>query len=112
MQLLFSYGTLQQLDVQFANFGRKLNGNQDELVGFKQVMLEIKDPEVSRLSGKTQHPIVKQTGNREDRVKGTAFEVTEKELLSADEYEVADYKRVLAPLASGQNAWVYIDASQ
>lgn len=110
MQLLFSYGMLQQLDVQYATFGRKLDGSQDQFLGFKQVMIEIKDPEVIRLSGKTHHPIVKQTGNIADRVVGSSFEVTEEELSSADQYEVSDYKRILAPLASGRMAWVYIDA--
>ena len=38
------------------------------------------------------------------------FEITEAELESADAYEVDAYKRVLAPLASGRSAWVYVDA--
>jgi hypothetical protein len=38
------------------------------------------------------------------------FEITEIELANADKYEVADYKRVAAPLASGKTAWVYVDA--
>ena len=45
-----------------------------------------------------------------DRVAGAVFEVTDEELAHADKYEVADYKRVLAPLASGRTAWVYFDA--
>lgn len=32
---LFSYGTLQQENVQIATFGRLLNGAPDALVGFK-----------------------------------------------------------------------------
>jgi hypothetical protein len=34
MPLLFSYGTLQQEEVQLAIFDRKLRGDQDELVGY------------------------------------------------------------------------------
>jgi hypothetical protein len=34
MALLFSYGTLQQPDVQRATFGRLLRGEPDALVGF------------------------------------------------------------------------------
>lgn len=109
-QLLFSYGTLQLREVQLATFGRELEGSADHLVGFHQAMLKIQDPEVVKTSGKTHHPIVRATGHAEDRIAGTAFEVTDEELANADKYEVADYKRVAAPLASGRTAWVYVDA--
>jgi len=36
MALLFSYGTLQQEAVQMSTFGRLLDGQPDELVGFEQ----------------------------------------------------------------------------
>ncbi len=109
-QLLFSYGTLRQRDVQLSTFGRELQGRDDELIGFRQSMLKINDPAVVRTSGKTHHPIVRRTGDAADRVAGTVFEVADEELAHADKYEVSDYKRVLAPLASGRTAWVYIDA--
>ena len=108
-QLLFLYGTLQQREVQLATFGRELLGTSDQLVGFHQSMVKIEDPEVVKTSGKTHHPIVKQTGIAGDRVAGTAFEVTDEELANADKYEVSDYKRVSATLASGRRAWVYVD---
>ena len=41
---------------------------------------------------------------------GALFEITDAELAHADEYEVAAYVRVKAPLASGLEAWVYVDA--
>jgi gamma-glutamylcyclotransferase (GGCT)/AIG2-like uncharacterized protein YtfP len=110
MPKLFSYGTLQQEDVQRATFGRRLTGASDALVGFSQSMMAIDDPEVVRTSGKTHHPIVAYTGKREDRVAGAVFEITEAELAHADAYEVAAYVRVKAPLASGAEAWVYVDA--
>lgn len=109
-QLLFSYGTLQQRDVQLATFGRELVGSADQLIGFHQTMVEIQDAEVVKTSGKTHHPIITQTGRDEHRVAGTVFEITEIELANADKYEVSDYKRVAAPLASGKTAWVYVDA--
>ena len=109
-QLLFSYGTLQQRDVQLATFGRALSGLADELVGFRQSLVRITDPEVIRTSGKDRHPIVRQTGVEADRVAGTVFEITEEELANADRYEVSDYQRVSAPLASGRTAWVYVEA--
>ncbi len=110
MPLLFSYGTLRQENVQLTTFGRLLVGNEDALVGFEQSMVKIDDEEVVATSGKTHHPIVKSTGNAEDRVPGTVFEVSDSELEHADAYEVAAYQRVSAKLASGKQAWVYVDA--
>lgn len=111
MPLLFSYGTLQQENVQLATFGRLLSGTPDALVGYEQSMVAIDDPEVVRTSGKTHHPIVRYTGTADARVSGTVFEITEQELEQADAYEVSAYERVAAPLASGGTAWVYVDAS-
>lgn len=108
-ELLFSYGTLQQEGVQIAQFGRPLHGTPDALVGFRQQMVEITDPDVLAKSGKRFHPIV-QPGGPGDRVPGTVFEISAEELASADRYEVADYRRVAAPLASGHTAWVYVKA--
>ena len=101
MERLFSYGTLQLPEVQTATFGRLLQGQADSLVGFRQEMLAIRDPDVVKLSGKTHHPILLATGNPADTVSGTVFLITPEELAQADKYEVSDYRRVLAPLASG-----------
>ena len=109
MPLLFSYGTLQQEDVQLATFGRRLIGAADALVGYRQSMVKIDDPEVVRTSGKTHHPIVAFTGKGEDRVPGALFEISDAELAHADAYEVGAYVRVEAKLASGLEAWVYVD---
>jgi gamma-glutamylcyclotransferase (GGCT)/AIG2-like uncharacterized protein YtfP len=109
MPLLFSYGTLQLDNVQVSTFGRRLVGEADELVGFEQSLIEIDDPNVVAMSGKTHHPIVRFNGKDGSRVAGTVFEITDAELLSADDYEVAPYTRVLADLASGRKAWVYVD---
>jgi hypothetical protein len=38
------------------------------------------------------------------------FEVSDHELVSADEYEPAGYQRVSTVLASGKRAWVYAAA--
>ena len=79
-------------------------------VGYALSTVTIEDADVVAKSGKTDHPIVAFTGRSEDRVAGTVFEISEAELAASDAYEVAAYKRVLAPLASGLNAWVYVDA--
>lgn len=110
MPLLFSYGTLQQPNVQLATFGRLLSGSADALVGCEQSMVAIDDPDVVRTSGKTHHPIVRWTGRPDARVAGTVFEITQHELEQADAYEVSAYRRVAAPLASGGTAWAYVDA--
>ena len=41
VNLLFSYGTLQQDDVQRSTFGRLLRGRADALVGYAQTWLKI-----------------------------------------------------------------------
>jgi hypothetical protein len=110
MPHLFSYGTLQQDDVQRATFGRPLNGSADVLPGYSRAMVAIDDPQVVATSGKTHHPIVKHSGDPADRVAGTVFEISDAELAQADAYEVAAYRRVAVTLASGRAAWVYVDA--
>lgn len=108
MPLLFSYGTLQQNNVQLSIFGRLLKGEKDQLIGYNLSLIPIDEPEVIATSGKTHHPIVKYTGNKDNRVDGTIFEVTDDELKSADKYEISAYKRVLGDFSSGKKAWVYI----
>lgn len=108
MPNLFSYGTLQNENVQIETFGRILKGKKDILTGFTIEMLEIKDPEVLRKSGRKFHPILVFSGNHEDLVEGILFEVTEEELLQADEYEVDDYKRIEAVFKSGKSGFIYV----
>lgn len=110
MPLLFSYGTLQQTEVQIETFGHRLAGHADELVGFEQSTIEIADPEFVAASGKARHAIVRFNGREESRVRGMVFEVTDRELAQADAYEPAGYTRISARLASGEQAWVYADA--
>ena len=110
MPNLFSYGTLQQEDVQLATFKRKLAGMTDAIVGYEKSMVAIDDPEVVKTSGKTHHPIVRYTGKNSDQVSGTVLSLTDTELANADAYEVDAYRRVLAKLISGGTAWVYVDA--
>jgi len=108
--LLFSYGTLQDRQVQIANFGRELSGRPDALPGYAQTMVAIDDPQVVATSGKTHHPIVQPASNPRDEVMGTVFEITAEELAAADEYEVSDYRRIAVTLKSGVQAWVYVRA--
>jgi gamma-glutamylcyclotransferase (GGCT)/AIG2-like uncharacterized protein YtfP len=127
--LLFSYGTLRQPEVQLATFGRLLVGRETAVVGFRLEWLTITDPHVIATSGSDRHPLLvpadagsaapggadaggADAGGADDMasVPGTVFEISAAELAEADEYEVSDYRRVLVPLASGEQAWVYVFA--
>jgi gamma-glutamylcyclotransferase (GGCT)/AIG2-like uncharacterized protein YtfP len=108
MPLLFSYGTLQQEDVQLSTFGRKLQGQRDELFGFEQSLVRIEDPHVVATSGMTHYANVTFNGKNDSRVSGTVFELTDADLAAADQYEQpAGYKRMAAFLASGKQVWLY-----
>ncbi len=110
MELLFSYGTLQQDGVQLSTFGRLLTGKSDSLPGYKVGEVRITDPHVLAVSGKEMHPALIPSGNPMDAVAGMVFEVTPQELTRADEYEVDDYVRVKLEFESGIQAWAYIAA--
>jgi Gamma-glutamyl cyclotransferase, AIG2-like len=108
MPLLFSYGTLRDPSVQLRVFGRTLSGTADQLVGFAQSSLEVRDPAFVAVNG-SRHVIVQRTGRDEDRTPGTVFELTDQELAMADAYEPAGYRRVAVRFASGRQGWVYAE---
>ena len=109
MPLLFSYGTLQQEDIQRSTFGRRLVGRRAVLPRFEQGFVRIEDPEEAAATGRTHHANVTFNGDRESHVSGTVFEVTDAELARADAYEApARYQRIAVELASGERAWVYL----
>lgn len=109
--LLFSYGSLQNKNVQIANFGRELNGREDALPGYARRMVPIIDPKLMASSGESHHANVVPTSNPRDAVAGTVFEITDQELAAADIYEeVAEYRRISVKLKSGDRAWVYLRA--
>ncbi|KAF7764218.1 hypothetical protein PCIT_b0154 [Pseudoalteromonas citrea] len=112
MEALFSYGTLQQQQVQLDTFGRLLEGQSDALLGYQVGEVEITDAKVIASSGKTHHPILKYTGNEHDVVTGTVFLISASELSQADTYEVDAYTRVSASLRSGNTCWIYAAAEQ
>jgi gamma-glutamylcyclotransferase (GGCT)/AIG2-like uncharacterized protein YtfP len=108
-QLLFSYGTLRQPEVQQAVFGRLLEGRGASIVGYAQEWLAISDPAVIEASGSDRHPLLV-PDPAAPPVAGTVFTLSPDDLLAADEYEVDDYERVLLPLDTGEEAWVYVFA--
>ncbi|HEX8263338.1 MAG TPA: gamma-glutamylcyclotransferase family protein [Allosphingosinicella sp.] len=107
---LFSYGTLRQAEVQRATFGRLLEGRPDVLPGFALSPMTITDPHVVATSGASVHTIARPTADPEDRIAGLVFTVTREELDSADRYESGPIRRISARLASGLEAFVYVDA--
>lgn len=102
MEYLFTYGTLQDLQVQEYIFGRTLTGVPGALLGFKKMENAVYG----------RYPLVLQTKNLEDKVGGTMYEVSEADLKKADIYETSAYKREKFLLESGTMAWVYIENSK
>jgi gamma-glutamylcyclotransferase (GGCT)/AIG2-like uncharacterized protein YtfP len=107
---LFSYGTLQQEAVQLANFGRKLLGSVDAVVGYRLTSVKITDPLVIATSGLDVHRMLVPSDDPKDQVHGVVFAITPEELRAADSYETSDYRRVNLRLLSGEQAWVYVSA--
>ncbi len=102
MPNIFSYGSLQQAEVQLATFGRLLEGHTDALPRFARTIVT---------NGHAQYANVVRNDRDDSHVDGTVFEVTEKELEHADAYEqLAEYARKAVILASGKSAWVYADS--
>jgi len=108
MQNIFSYGTLQQKNVQLQILGKLLDGIEDTIEGYCVTQLEIKDLSVLNVSQNKMHPIIYFTGNKINKVTGTLFSVSEMDLLKIDTYEVDDYHRIEIYLKSGKKSWVYV----
>ena len=104
---LFSYGTLQKNKTQLALFGRLLKGSRDVLKGYKLSPVEIQDEKFLAKGEEKFQLTVIATNNDNDSIEGTALELSEDELLSADKYEPDNYKRVKVILQSGKEAWIY-----
>ncbi len=96
MILLFTYGTLQEPEIQSQIIGRNVNGQSDMLRGYR--MEKIGDEGVF-------YPIIYKTGN--DTIEGAVLEITEQELTKTDFYEGPLYQRSEVVLESGTKAWVY-----
>lgn len=109
-ELLFSYGTLRQREVQLATFGRAVAGRPDAIVGYELGYVTITDPHVVATSGSDRHPILVPNEQPDAHVDGTVFAISAAELAAADAYEVDDYRRIAVPLRSGPQAWVYVFA--
>ncbi len=105
---LFSYGTLQKERVQLKLFGRLLNASKDRLKGYKLSSIEIKDKTFLSKGEQNIQLTLIPSNNKNDTIEGTVLDISEEELLLADNYEPDNYKRVEVELASGRKAWVYM----
>ncbi|MDO6803594.1 gamma-glutamylcyclotransferase family protein [Wenyingzhuangia sp. 1_MG-2023] len=100
MQKVFTYGTLQNKEIQMELFGRILTGKSDQLIGFKKEII---------ILGTNSYPILK-LGDETSIIDGICYEMTNEDLKICDIYEGKEYQRILITLASKQKAWVYIEA--
>lgn len=95
---LFTYGTLQEKEVQLGVFSRLLGGYDDTLHGHR-----ISDIKVAGL-----YPTLEPTHNPQDKINGKVYVLTDDELKKADFYEGDAYERIEVGLLSGKKAWVYL----
>jgi hypothetical protein len=107
-ELLFSYGTLRQPEVQRTTFGRELDGRPDAIVGYELDYVTITDPHVIATSGSDRHPILRPSDRPDAAVERMVFAIRTADLAAADEYEVDHYRRIAVPLRSAAQAWVYV----
>ncbi|RMX02223.1 gamma-glutamylcyclotransferase [Corticibacter populi] len=109
MPLLFTYGTLQRLDIQRHVFGGPLVGTPDELHGHTRLEVELID-DAAALAGQTRYPMLRPANANAAPIAGLVYELSEIQLQRADHYEGPAYARVRVVLRSGREAWVYVDA--
>jgi len=98
MTFLFSYGTLQDRNIQKQLFHRELIGSPDLLLGF----------ELSQKMAYGKYPLISKASDIAPGVTGMVYDISPTELEQADAYEGEEYTRVLVKLQSGKKAWVYI----
>ncbi|MGB7394483.1 MAG: gamma-glutamylcyclotransferase family protein [Pricia sp.] len=98
MTYLFSYGTLCDIKVQDAVFGRKLEGCADILPSYQ----------LSESKAYGRYPVLIKANDASKKISGKIFELEEWELKLADAYEGPEYKRIKVELESGKIAWLYI----
>ncbi|MUH35007.1 gamma-glutamylcyclotransferase [Zobellia amurskyensis] len=100
MQYLFTYGTLQNHEIQNHVFGRRLHGSRDILEAFRFSSEKIMG----------RYLVVEETKNTSDQIEGVVYELQQNELAMADQYEGEAYKKIEVSLKSGKIAWVYTKA--
>ncbi len=108
-QYLFSYGTLQNEDVQRDVLGKVLPGQADRLPFYDQSVLEVVNGGRAEASGTARYLLAHYSGRHTDVLQGTAYPVTAADLRRTDKFQGPAYKRIASVLGSGVCAWVYVD---
>ena len=93
---IFAYGTLLEAAVQDRIIGRRVAGRADSLNGYRETLVTIEGSSYPNIAP-----------DKQGKVRGQVFEITEKELERIDAYETDAYHRFQARLASGAEAWVW-----
>lgn len=101
-EYLFTYGTLQDKEVQQMVFSRILTGSEDHL----------KEHTISKELVGGLYPTVKSSPKSVKGVPGILYVISKDELQRVDVYEGDAYYRKKAMLASGIKAWVYLGKSK
>ncbi|MEJ1969556.1 MAG: gamma-glutamylcyclotransferase family protein [Rhizomicrobium sp.] len=105
---LFSYGTLRDPKVQRAVFGREIASTADAITGWRLREVANSSAQAVAISGLAVHTVLEPGDG--PPIEGALFRITQADLVRADAYESAEYKRVEVTLRSGATAWVYVRA--
>ena len=97
MESVFSYGTLQDQQVQQEVLGRLVEGAPDSLAEYATELIEIEGKQ-----------FLCSIPSADKNLSGKCLEVSKAELQKIDAYEGKDYVRVKKILQSGTSAWVYV----
>ena len=100
---VFSYGTLQDPEVQKELYNRVLEGQPDRISGYVLESINLPDSSFNYIT----YPIAKPTGNPQDSIEGFVFYLSEHELKITDTYESEAYERFKIKLDSGIEAIMY-----
>ncbi|MDK1327929.1 GDSL-type esterase/lipase family protein [Arthrobacter sp. zg-Y1143] len=108
-ELVFSFGTLSDEQLQRSLFGHRVNMVEDSLVGHGTTEVVITDTDVIAKSGKKVHPgLIRREG---DTVPGWLLALSPDELAAADAYEVDSYVRRRVSTGTRGQAWCYVSAN-
>ena len=97
MEKLFTYGTLQDSEIQQKLFGRILKGKTDILVGYVLSNIVIDGNEYSAVTLKLG-----------EQVQGVVYDLSLDEFKLTEKYEGNSYKIIKTRLLSGVKSWVYV----
>ncbi len=81
----------------------------DALAGYRMVEIETRDPAAVAASGVEVHQALVPEAAA-PVIAGAVLDLTDDDLVAADAYEGADYRRVPARFGSGRDGWVYVRA--